>query len=440
MNTRKHTYWKTAGLAVCVMVTLLSGCSSKTDSAGQADAGEKPAEQKPVTIRVGIKSQGYLTEDEFKRYITEPVKKKYPWITVEMSIYNAKGSKLSELVAAGNVPDIVITNNVNGMPEFLDLDLVTPLDELIQKHRLDLSRLEPQAVEAVKAATQRQDITALPYARNFHALYYNKDIFDKFAVPYPKDGMTWDQVTELAKKLTRDDNGTAYRGLMPNVPERLAAQLSAPFVNPATNKAGIETPEWKRVLDMTTAIHSIPGNSPILFNKEASDLFYKERTLAMLADINLLGDLSAFQDFHWDMVSFPVWPELPGTSPGIDAHLMVLSKTSSNKDDAFRVISAVLSDEVQMDMSRQGRYSVLKDSKIKDAFGLDLTWMAGKNLKAVNMTPAKPYAQTVYDKEGITAVRNALKASVKDGKDTNTALREAAEAFNKKIDEINAGK
>ncbi|CAG7615059.1 hypothetical protein PAESOLCIP111_01775 [Paenibacillus solanacearum] len=420
-------------LSGAMLPALLGGCMTKQPAASPEN---KPAEHQPVTISVGVKTQGYLTDEEFQRYIIAPVSKQYPWITVQKFIYNAQGTKLAELVAAGNVPDIVITNNVNGMPEFLELDLAAPLTEWIQKHKFDLAKIETQAVEAVKAATQTNDLAALPYARNFQTLYYNKDIFDKFAVPYPKDGMTWEQATELAKLVTRNDNGTQYRGLEPNVPERLASQLSLPFVDPKTNKAALNTPEWKQVMERMIAIHSIPGNEQISFNKEAAELFYKKRTLAMLADINLFGDLSQFQDLNWDMASFPVWQKLPGVSPGIDAHLMVLSKTSSKKEDAFRVMSAILSDEVQMDMSRQGRYSVLKDPKVKEAFGKDLTYMVGKNVKAVNMTPASPYPQTVYDTQGISAARAALTATVKNGKDVNTALREANETFDKKIEEL----
>ncbi|WP_028548360.1 ABC transporter substrate-binding protein [Paenibacillus sp. UNC451MF] len=422
-------------LGPLVLITLLNGCSSNTQDSTASAVG-KSADHQPVTISVGIKTQGYLTDEEFNRYIVEPVKKQYPWITVEKVIYNAKGTKLSELVAAGNVPDIVITNNVNGMPEFLELDLAAPLTELIQNHKFDVTKIEPQAIEAVKAATLMKDLAALPYSRNFQTLYFNKDIFDKFAVPYPKDGMTWEQVTDLAKLLTRHDNGTQFRGLEPNVPERLASQLSLPFVDPKTKKSTLNSTEWKQVMDRMITIHSISGNEQILYNKEAADLFYNKRTLAMLPDINLFGDLSQFKDLNWDMASFPTWNHLPGVSPGIDAHLMVLTKTSTKKDDAFRVMSAVLSDEVQLDMSKQGRYSVLKDAKIKEAFGKDLTWMAGKNIRAVNMTPANPYPQTEYDKEGINALRSALTSAIKNGKDSNTVLREASEAFDKKIEEL----
>lgn len=422
-------------LCAAVMLPLLSGCFSKSKDSS-ASPGEKPADHQPVTISVGIKTQGYLSDEEFQRYFAEPVKKQFPWITAQKVIYNAKGSKLSELVVADNVPDIIITNNATGMPEILQLDLAAPLTDLIQKHKFDISKIETRAVEAVNAASKMKDLAGLPYARNFHALYYNKDIFDKFAVPYPKDGMTWEEVTELAKLVTRNDNGTQYQGLKPNVPDRLASQLSLPYVDPQTNKAALQSPGWKQVMDKMIAIHSIPGNNQVAYNKEAAELFYKKRTLAMNADINLIGELSQFKDLNWDMASFPVWQNQPGISPGIDEHLMVLSNTSKNKDDAFRVMSAVLSDEVQLDMSRQGRYSVLKDSKVKEAFGKDLTWMAGKNIKAVNMTPASPYAQTIYDTEGLNIARAAVTAAVKNGKDANTALREANETLDKKIEEL----
>ncbi|NOU90117.1 extracellular solute-binding protein [Paenibacillus sp. LMG 31460] len=43
-------------------------------------------------------------------------------------------------------------------------------------------------------------------------LYYNKDIFDKFGISYPRNGMTWDEVYDLAKKLNRTEDGISYRG------------------------------------------------------------------------------------------------------------------------------------------------------------------------------------------------------------------------------------
>ena len=35
-------------------------------------------------------------------------------------------------------------------------------------------------------------------------LYYNKDLFEKWDVPYPKSGWTWDDFLQTAKALTRE--------------------------------------------------------------------------------------------------------------------------------------------------------------------------------------------------------------------------------------------
>src|SRR5690606_21529535 len=118
-----------------------------------------------------------------------------------------------------------------------------------KKHNLDLNRFEPEAIEALMAATQTNDLAGIPYTRHFYALYYNKDIFDKFGVDYPPDGMTWDQAYDLARKLTRMEDGIQYRGLNLVPVERPASQLSLPYVDMNTKKTVINSDSWKRVME-----------------------------------------------------------------------------------------------------------------------------------------------------------------------------------------------
>ena len=39
------------------------------------------------------------------------------------------------------------------------------------------------------------------------ALVYNKDMFDKYGVPYPDDTWDWDKFLWAAKKFTKDTDG-----------------------------------------------------------------------------------------------------------------------------------------------------------------------------------------------------------------------------------------
>lgn len=39
------------------------------------------------------------------------------------------------------------------------------------------------------------------------ALFYNKDLFDRYGVPYPTNAMTWDDVLALAKRFPTKGEG-----------------------------------------------------------------------------------------------------------------------------------------------------------------------------------------------------------------------------------------
>jgi multiple sugar transport system substrate-binding protein len=299
-----------------------------------------------------------------------------------------------------------------------------------------LTRFEPQSLEAIKAAAQRDDLVAIPYTRSFSALYYNKDIFDKFAVPYPKDGMTWQEATELAKRLTRLDGTTQYRGLEPNVPERMAMQLSLPFVDTNTNKAVINNELWKKVLVQAADIYKIPGNEKHAWKTSGINAFTKDRTLAMLADVNIIttARLGELTDLKWDFAAYPVFPEAPGKGMGPDLHIMVPTSTSKYPDAVYNVIQTVISDEVQLDMAKQGRNSIMKDDKYKTAFGQDLPFLKGKNIAAVfKTTTADPYKPSLYDTGAMTVIQAELRNMFQKNKDVNSALRDAEEKINSDI-------
>ncbi|WP_282936174.1 extracellular solute-binding protein [Paenibacillus sp. RC67] len=425
-------------MSLAMIAFLFTGCSPKSGDSKNESTNKPAVNDTPVTLTVGMPN-GWMTDAEIKRYIMDPVSKKYPWITVQMMPY-VQGKTLPELVAAGQTPDIVIDSNVGGFATWRELDLVISLSDLIKKNNLDLGRFEPEALDAIRAGTQREDLIAIPYWRHFSALYYNKEIFDKFGVPYPKDGMTWDDVYGLSQKLTKLDNGIQYRGLEPNVTERMASQLSLPFVDPKTNKSLLNTDQWQKVLSNAARIRQIPGNEQITYNSAANDLLLKG-TLAMIASVNIIYEGNLYTNPQiWDIVSYPTWPEAPGIGMRVDEHAMGITTTSKNKDAAFQVIATITSDEVQTDMSKQARVSILKDAKIRDAFGSNIEFLKNKNVQAIYKTkPAKSFTPTKYDSIASAAINEALKDIIEKGKDVNTALREADEKANQKIREKEAG-
>jgi ABC-type glycerol-3-phosphate transport system substrate-binding protein len=242
--------------AVFVLIAaLVSGCSGKTSSDGAGEGSNHQAEKAdPVTLKVYVEQQ--VPDALWETFVTK-LKHKYPHITLEV-IKPTPGQFIENLISAGTVPDLVMSwNGATG--KFEALDLLEDLTPLLKKHNLPVDRFEPVTIQAIKDSGIGE-LVALPYFLNTNALYYNKDLFDKFGVEYPMDGMTWEDVIEVAKKVTRNVDGVQYAGLSHESVTRIASPKSLVIVNPATNKAEVNNDQWKKVFELSHSIFSIPGN------------------------------------------------------------------------------------------------------------------------------------------------------------------------------------
>ncbi len=55
-------------------------------------------------------------------------------------------------------------------------------------------------------------VYGLPFRTDNNMIFYNKDLFDKAGVQYPKDGMTMEEYRELAKKMTSGEGAEKVYG------------------------------------------------------------------------------------------------------------------------------------------------------------------------------------------------------------------------------------
>ncbi|MFE5319120.1 ABC transporter substrate-binding protein [Paenibacillus sp. NPDC056579] len=428
-------------LALCCTVSL-AGCSGSAKPADTPAVSEtKPNDaipelsKDPVTVKI-MASGGMFSDDEVQKYIVEPVKKKYPQITIER--INASASKLPELISAGEIPDIVANYPGPMGSNLAEYKLIYNMEPLMKKYRFDTSRFAPEALETLKIAGGQDYLAGLPAYTNSFALFYNKDVFDKFGIPYPKEGMYWDEVAELAKQLTRTDNGVAYRGIFPDGIGRIQQQLSIPFADFNTNKSLLANDSWKEAFTIWGSLFKIPGLTEGDFavpNAGKNQTAFASGTLAMIAShSNLLNTLKT-SPINWDMVTYPQHRKAPGIGQRLDSPILSISEQSKVKDAAFLVLDTILSDEVQKEMMRGGRLTVLKDEKLRAEFGKGLKEFEGKNLAAMTklkfavMTPFKYLPDGEVDK----VLSKAFNAYIIDQTDMNTALRTADEEMNKLI-------
>ncbi|WP_079911747.1 ABC transporter substrate-binding protein [Paenibacillus sp. 32352] len=423
------------------IISFIAGCSQQ-QAVQPVEGDSKPAP--PVQseqVEITVYSAPGDSEESWNENFGNAIRKKFP--NYKIRFINPRGNdalKIQNQIVAGQNIDIYYESIGGFFSSVPEIGLQYDMSDLVKKYNLDVSRFEPTAIEAMKENAGGQ-IWGLPVYTNSMVLYYNKDIFDKFAVPYPTDGMTWDEVLTLARKLNKEDGGKQYFGLAVSPAHIIKMNpFSLPLVDRATGTATINKDErWKQLFQTVfveptsdsgyrDAIQAIGNKLPY------TDNFVKDGTVAMFEMLSNLPTLiPEFANVNWDMVATPTFKDLPGVGTQSYPTYFAIPNFSKHKEEAFQIIQYLTSDEVQKDNAKKGVMSVLNGQQFKDLYGESR--YQGKNYKAVfyDRFPSI-MSKTPYD----SITEKAYTKSIVDlslGKiDLNTLLRTAEEEANKGIE------
>lgn len=433
-------------LLLAVLVMSLTACGGNADPSGggksEGEGSSKTAVKKdPIELVVYYPFIQDWSVEDFTKTFAEPIQKKFPHITIKYLFGGNGGQSVQALLTAGERIDILFTSIGATPGNLLDNNLQYDITDLIKKHNFDLGRLEPSMVDAARKLANG-GIYGIPILVPPSAMYYNKDIFDKFGVPYPKDGMTWDDVYELSKKLTRTEGGVQYVALGTSYGHMsLMNQLSIPLVDTATLKATFDTDDrWKQWVENLVRFYKIPGHElkpNQMSEPNERNRFFKDRTVAMWLALTALHKIEEVGDMNYDLATYPVFKDKPGVGPQAYPTYFYVTTMSNHKDDAFEVIAYLASDEYQMQRSKEGKFlTVLNNKAVKEVFGQDNALYKGKNVKALQPEKYAPAGSVnKYNSMASGELNRVIKDINSGTKDINTALRDAAEVANKKIQE-----
>ncbi|MDF2716598.1 MAG: family 1 extracellular solute-binding protein [Paenibacillus sp.] len=437
-----------SSIALLLLGISVIGCSGNSDKpSGKTDKqaetamagaakGGKQLSTEPVTIKVNNWNTAFQ-QAEFDKYFADPLRKKYPFLTLEyLDQQKATSNTLDNLITAGSTPDIVFTDYPN-LAGLLDYDFPEDLNRYVTDFAVDLKKIDPIVVEGAKTIGSKGELFALPVYSDRMMWFYNKDLFNKFGVPYPTDDMTWDDAIAAFKRLSRMENGVQYASFrMINLP-MTGSQWGVPLVDSKTGKASFQTDGWKKSLDLMQQIAAIPGNM-----KLTNEDFYQKETLASLMQsfnimVNLLeGVERKGYKINWDVASLPQSKEKPGIAGANKPLYFMVSKSSKHKDQAFAAISYLMSsEEVQTALSQNGKMPVLLGDEISKQFGTKLDILKGKNVAAVykHQMSALPFSNR-FNRLALVDLITAGNEVLNGTQDANTALRNAEEKANKAID------
>ncbi|MDF2718744.1 MAG: extracellular solute-binding protein family 1 [Paenibacillus sp.] len=429
-------------LALSLLATMISQAAC---SGGKSEPAGKETSAAPEPVELTFYYGGAYGQETFMRNYGSYLNKKFPHFTLKF-LENTKGSSLPEVLAQKTDIDILYTSILNVKTDIFDNGLEYDMSELIKKHKYDMSLLEPGLVDLLKYANGRASdgkMYTLPVGMDPGKFVYNKDLFDKFGVAYPKDGLTWNQVYELAKTMTRQDGGVQYRGLVLDFNLlTMNNQLSAGFVDSKTGKTLLSDNRWPKILTQFIRFYQIPGNE--LNEKSVGwatqrNYFIADTTAAMMLTYN---SLNPTWKGNWDLAKFPVWDDMPGVGPQPIPNAFTVTGISKHKDAAFQAIAYLTSKEYQAAMAKDGIVlPVLKDQEVKKAYGQNVDFLKGKNLQALYADQyAKPYELTPYDGVARGKLVEQMNQVALKTADINTALRVAAEAADKEIEKQKSGK
>lgn len=430
-----------SGIAGLALIGLIAGCSNKETTSEKASPTAAPNEKaaSPASVKLKLGYTSFFSEEAVKKYFVDPLAKKYPHMTLELINVSAKGFDLNTLVASKNIPDIYIEIYGNLNP-WAQAGLLRNIEPQIKEQKIDLNRIEPQFLNAAKINLNLDYIPALPILNNAFGLIYNKNLFDRFGVAYPKDNMTWQDVKALGDRISRIDGGVQYIGLHPSRVRYGAYQLDLPYIDPKTDKGPFESAAWKDVFTDWANMYKLSNGGVIPKSPNFADFadgFYKG-TNAMIPGYSLLiPNLITVPNLPWDVVTYPTNPKAPGVGMLPDNFVGAVSSTSKYPTEAVQALNVFMSNDVQTDLSKDGYQSILKDRTVQDQFGKGIPALQGKNVVAFTKLKYATAASWKYaiNPAPSTLIETHFNTVVYDGVDINTALRNANEEINKLIDE-----
>ncbi|WP_018465712.1 ABC transporter substrate-binding protein [Calidithermus timidus] len=289
---------------------------------------------------------------------------RYPQVKVEILYIPSQTSYRTRLAAdlAAGTPADVFLLNYRRYAQFAARGVLEPLDSYVAQSRvLKLADFYPEALEPFY---WNRRLMGIPQNLSSLVVYYNKNLFDKAGVPYPKAGWTWNDFLQTAKALTKDTNGDGITDQFGLGTEASIFRV-APFIwqnrgdlvdDPKSPKRlTLDAPATKEALQWFMDLqvkHKVVPNK-LLEKARPSEERFLDGTLAMFLNSRRgVPTYREIQDFDWDVAPLPRGKEQAGI---LHADAFFMAAASRNKPAAWAFIEFANSKEGQSILAESGR-------------------------------------------------------------------------------------
>lgn len=288
MNTRL-----TKGLAVIMILSVfITACSSTKKETVQYEVD--PLMEATITV-------GYQDKGGFDFFYGNLFKAKYPNIDIK-NVSNA------------DEPDVFVLP-FDKYVELLEEGKLYDLNNVITNDAFKLEGMNQDVIDFVRQQGRGKLYGLPPYFSN-QALFYNKDLFDKYNIPYPTDGMTWEEVLQLAKRFPLEDGVSGlYTRSLGDLLMNMEQAKGLERVNAKDMKVTMNTDSYKELLETVLDANNSQALNVFFHDGFAkNDPFITEESAMAFEYYTYLNNNIYWVkqeqgedfDLNWDVASAPV--------------------------------------------------------------------------------------------------------------------------------------
>ncbi|WP_010272241.1 ABC transporter substrate-binding protein [Paenibacillus senegalensis] len=452
MVNKNRKIWP-AALSLSLLVPALSACSF----------GAAPSEPEPTTLRIGMTNSWY-DENYFRQEYTELFELQNKHVTIEFvpvegnnyysdepQEYKDPVDLMKEMMQGPNPPDVVMFTH-DQFPMLVEENLLSPLDPFISRDNFKVDDIVPAVIDSIKSVGNNQ-IYALSPTFYSSALIYNKGMFDDRGVSYPEDNMTWNEVFDLARRVSPGDgskfgfNFSSYNhGELYYTMQNYSSMLRLRTFSEDGEQMTVNTDKWEEV--WSTVINL--ANEKVIPNMTWEDMekmeyrgpfsyndFLSNRLAMSIISFSEIREITnanknaeQYPDYtpiDWDLVTLPE-SDTSGTNQFGLQMLMAVNANAANPEVAWDYISFMNGEDWARLKSRSS-YNLISNknytaSSVGDEYNIGAFY---------NITPSfADYTEdySIYEKyPNIYEVMYMGQEHFNNAKDGNIGVREALQKW-----------
>ncbi len=293
------------------------------------------------------------------------------WGSGEPTTEEERETKFQQLIDEKQ-PDVLFLSSEQ-YEKFSHDGKLLDLASMIEQDKYNTETFIPGMLEYLKEKGGGTLYGLTPYYYS-QALYYNKDLFEKYGVELPTDKMSWDDLFARAARFPTDGSPEervygfkgGYEANLFQTGINIGSTLGLSYIDADGKQLMIDTPAWQNAFN--TALQAEKTGTIYYENSGDGDgarswsnyedyflqnPFYSGRLAMMIEGTYMLDEIKRAKDvlkdklsFNWDLVTVPVDPSNPDFTAMTAFHqIFAINNNATNSKEAWNFIKYIHGDD-----------------------------------------------------------------------------------------------